>query len=43
MATDSTKFFYQPTPGDLTTIFQRVAEDLSGIRLIDDDATALGP
>lgn len=39
MATDSTKFYYQPNPGDLTAIFERVAQDLSGIRLIDDDAT----
>ena len=36
---DPTKFFYQPIPGDLTTIFERIALDLSGPRLVDDDMT----
>jgi hypothetical protein len=39
MASDSTKFFYSPNPGSLTTIFQDVADDLSGTRLIDDNYT----
>jgi len=39
MATDSTKFFNQPNPGDLTTAFQTIAEDLTGPRLVDDDYT----
>ena len=33
------KFYWQPTPGDLTTIFERVALDLTQVRLIDDDTT----
>ncbi len=37
MASDSTKFFYQPNPASLTTIFQDVAADLEGSRLIDDN------
>ena len=37
MATDSSKFFYQPNPASLTTIFQDVAESLEGSRLIDDN------
>ncbi len=36
---DPTRFFYQPIPGDLTTIFERIAVDLSGPRLVDDDVT----
>jgi hypothetical protein len=39
IASDSTKFYYQPNPGDLTTIFQRIAADLTGTRLVDDDYT----
>jgi Flp pilus assembly protein TadG len=31
------KFYYQPTNGELTTIFQRVALDLTMVRLVDDD------
>ena len=30
------KFYYQPTNGELTTIFQRVALDLTMVRLVDD-------
>jgi hypothetical protein len=37
IASDSTKFFNQPNPGDLTTIFKRIALDLTGARLVDDD------
>lgn len=37
IASDSTKFFNQPNPGDLTAIFKRIADDLSGPRLVDDD------
>jgi hypothetical protein len=32
-----TKFYYQPTAGELETIFERVAIDLSSVRLLDDD------
>lgn len=39
IASDSTKFFDQPNPGDLTTVFQTIAGDLSGPRLVDDDYT----
>lgn len=39
IASDSEKFFYQPNPGDLTTIFERIAMDLSGPRLVDDSYT----
>ena len=31
------KFYYQPSAGDLTTIFERVAQDLTQVRLVDDD------
>ena len=31
------KFYYQPNPGDLTTIFERVAQDLTQVRLVDDN------
>ena len=31
------KFYYQPTNGELTTIFQRVALDLTMVRLVDDN------
>jgi hypothetical protein len=37
IASDPTKFFFQPNPGDLTTIFERIAEDLTGPILIPDD------
>ena len=33
------KFYYQPTNGELTTIFQRVALDLTMVRLVDDSTT----
>lgn len=31
------KFYYQPTNGDLVTIFERVAQDLTQVRLVDDN------
>lgn len=34
-----TKFYYQPSAGDLTAIFERVAQDLTQVRLVDDDTT----
>jgi Flp pilus assembly protein TadG len=39
MATDSTKFYSEPNPGDLTTIFQDIAADLGGTMLVDDGYT----
>ena len=39
IASDPEKFFDQPAPGDLTTVFQTIAEDLSGPRLVDDNYT----
>ena len=39
MASDSTKFFNEPNPGDLTTAFETIAEDLSGPALVDDSYT----
>ncbi len=39
MATDSSKFFYSPNPASLTTIFQDIADDLGGSRIIDDNYT----
>ena len=39
VASDPTRFFNQPNPGDLTAIFKRIATDLTGARLLDDDAT----
>ena len=39
MATDSSKFFYSPNPASLTTIFQDIADDLGGSRLVDDGYT----
>ena len=33
------KFYNQPQPGELTTIFKMVAEDLTLVRLIPDDTT----
>jgi Flp pilus assembly protein TadG len=37
MASDSSKFFNEPNPGDLTTAFETIAEDLTGPSLVDDD------
>ncbi len=37
MATDPTKFYSEPTPGSLTTIFQDIAADLGGTMLVDDN------
>ena len=37
IASDSTKFYDQPNPGDLTTIFTTIAADLTGTRLVDDN------
>ena len=34
-----TKFYYQPSAGDLTTIFERVAQDLTSVRLVDDNTS----
>ena len=39
MASDSTKFYYSPNPGSLTTIFQNISEDIGAPRLIDDSYT----
>ena len=36
MATDEASFFNQPTPGELDTIFSRIAFEASGTRLVDD-------
>lgn len=36
MASDSSKFFYSPNPGSLTTIFQNIADDIGSARIIDD-------
>ena len=38
IASDSTKFFNQPTAGDLTEIFRRIVLDLTTTRLFPDDA-----
>jgi hypothetical protein len=38
IASDSSKFFNQPNPGDLTKIFESIAVDLTGPVLVDDDA-----
>ena len=38
-ASDPSKFYETPTPGSLTTIFQNIAEDIGGSRLIDDNYT----
>jgi Flp pilus assembly protein TadG len=35
MATDSSKFYFSPSPGSLTTIFQNIAEDIGEARLVD--------
>jgi hypothetical protein len=39
IASDPGKFFNQPTPSDLTTVFQHIAEDLTGPSLVDDSYT----
>lgn len=39
MASDSSKFFYSPNPASLTSIFQDIADDLGGSRIVDDDYT----
>jgi hypothetical protein len=39
MASDPTKFYSEPNPGDLTTIFQDIAADLGGTMLVDDNYT----
>src|SRR5579884_947673 len=39
IASDPTKFFDQPNPGDLTTVFKTIASDLAGPRLVDDNYT----
>ena len=38
IASDATKFFDQPTAGDLTDIFRRIVVDLTTTRLFRDDA-----
>lgn len=38
IASDPSKFFSQPNPGDLTVTFKRIAAELTEGRLIDDDA-----
>jgi Flp pilus assembly protein TadG len=37
MASDSSKFYFDPNPGSLTTIFQNIADDIGSARLIDDN------
>jgi hypothetical protein len=39
MASDSSKFFYSPNPTSLTTIFQDIADDLGGSRIVDENYT----
>jgi Flp pilus assembly protein TadG len=39
MASDSSKFYYLPQASTLTTIFQDIAADLGGTRLVDDGYT----
>jgi hypothetical protein len=39
MASDSSKFYYSPNPSSLTSIFQDIADDLGGTRLVDDSYT----
>jgi hypothetical protein len=36
IASDADSFFNQPTPGDLNTIYTKIAGELAGARLIDD-------
>jgi len=37
IASDPSKFYNQPNAADLTSVFQQIAQDLSGPELIDDD------
>jgi hypothetical protein len=37
MASDSTKFYQEPNPGSLTTIFQDIAADIGQASLVDDN------
>src|SRR5262249_1859127 len=37
LASDSSKFFNQPSAGDLTSIFQHIVVDLTGARLVNDN------
>ncbi len=37
IASDNSKFYNQPTAGDLTTIFKQVAISLTTTRLVNDD------
>jgi hypothetical protein len=39
MASDASRFYYSPNPSGLTTIFQDIADDLGGSRIIDDNYT----
>jgi len=39
MASDNGKFFYSPNPSSLTSIFQNIADDFGGARLVDDGYT----
>lgn len=39
IASDDSKFYSSPNPGDLTVLFKRIAVELTEGRLIDDDAT----
>jgi hypothetical protein len=39
MASDASKFYYLPAASTLTTIFQDIAADLGGTRLVDDNYT----
>ena len=39
IASDPTKFFNQPNPGDLTEVFKSIAVDLSGPTLVDNDTS----
>ena len=37
IASDSSKFFNQPNPGDLTQVFKTIAVNLTGPTLVDND------
>lgn len=39
MASDATKYYSEPAPGSLTTIFQDIAANLGGTMLVDDNYT----
>ncbi len=39
IASDPAKFFNQPNPADLTTVFKTIAQDLTGPILVDDSLT----